>query len=219
MPHHIERQLEKLKEKVLHLGTLVEEAIGKSILALSNEDTQLAQRVMDSDDDIDRMEVEVEEECLKILALYQPVATDLRFVVSLLKINNDLERMGDLAKNIAKRVSHIAANTSFPVPHEIHVMATHAQEMVRDCLDSVVRGDPVMARAVCEKDDQVDELRKQVYTMVMQTVKNSPDTMDTLLRIDSVSKNIERIGDMATNVAEDVIYMVEGDIVRHRMTD
>jgi len=219
MPHHIERQLEKLREKVLHLGTLVEEAIGKSILALSNEDSQLAQRVMDSDDDIDRMEVEVEEECLKILALYQPVATDLRFVVSLLKINNDLERMGDLAKNIAKRVPHIAANPSFPLPNEIYVMATHAQEMVRDCLDSVVRGDPALARTVCEKDDHVDDLRQQVYAMVMQTVKNSPETMETLLRIDSVSKNIERIGDMATNVAEDVIYMVEGDIVRHRMTD
>jgi phosphate transport system protein len=219
MTRHIERQIEHLKEKILRVGTLVEEAISKAITALINEDIPLAQRVMASDEEIDRMEVEVEEECLKILALYQPVAADLRFVVSVLKINNDLERMGDLAKNIAKRVPQLAAGAPCPLPPEIRPMAMQAQEMVKQCLDAVVRGDPTLARQVREEDDSVDASRQRVQKMVMQGIKDSPEKVESLLRINSVSKHIERIADMATNVAEDVIYMVEGDIVRHRATD
>jgi phosphate transport system protein len=219
MTRHIERQIEHLKEKILRVGTLVEEAISKAITALINEDIPLAQRVMASDEEIDRMEVEVEEECLKILALYQPVAADLRFVVSVLKINNDLERMGDLAKNIAKRVPQLAAGAPCPLPPEIRPMAMQAQEMVKQCLDAVVRGDPTLARQIREEDDSVDASRQRVQKMVMQGIKDSPEKVESLLRINSVSKHIERIADMATNVAEDVIYMVEGDIVRHRATD
>jgi phosphate transport system protein len=219
MTRHIERQIEHLKEKILRVGTLVEEAISKAITALINEDIPLAQRVMASDEEIDRMEVEVEEECLKILALYQPVAADLRFVVSVLKINNDLERMGDLAKNIAKRVPQLAAGAPCPLPPEIRPMAMQAQEMVKQCLDAVIRGDPTLARQVREEDDAVDASRQRVQKMVMQGIKESPEKVESLLRINSVSKHIERIADMATNVAEDVIYMVEGDIVRHRTTD
>jgi phosphate transport system protein len=219
MTRHIERQIEHLKEKILRVGTLVEEAISKAITALINEDIPLAQRVMASDEEIDRMEVEVEEECLKILALYQPVAADLRFVVSVLKINNDLERMGDLAKNIAKRVPQLAAGAPCPLPPEIRPMAMQAQEMVKQCLDAVVRGDPTLARQIREEDDSVDASRQRVQKMVMQGIKDSPEKVESLLRINSVSKHIERIADMATNVAEDVIYMVEGDIVRHRTTD
>jgi phosphate transport system protein len=219
MTRHIERQIEHLKEKILRVGTQVEEAISKSITALINEDIPLAQRVMASDEEIDRMEVEVEEECLKILALYQPVAADLRFVVSVLKINNDLERMGDLAKNIAKRVPQLAAGEPCPLPPEIRTMATQAQEMVKQCLDAVVTGDPTLARQVREEDDAVDASRQRVQKMVMQGIRESPEKVETLLRINSVSKHIERIADMATNIAEDVIYMVEGDIVRHRATD
>jgi phosphate transport system protein len=219
MTRHIERQIEHLKEKILRVGTLVEEAISKAITALINEDIPLAQRVMASDEEIDRMEVEVEEECLKILALYQPVAADLRFVVSVLKINNDLERMGDLAKNIAKRVPQLAAGAPCPLPPEIRPMAMQAQEMVKQCLDAVVRGDPTLARQIREEDDSVDASRQRVQKMVMQGIKDSPEKVESLLRINSVSKHIERIADMATNIAEDVIYMVEGEIVRHRATD
>ena len=219
MTRHIERQIDHLKEKILRVGTLVEEAISKAITALINEDIPLAQRVMASDEEIDRMEVEVEEECLKILALYQPVAADLRFVVSVLKINNDLERMGDLAKNIAKRVPQLAAGQPCQLPPEIRPMAMQAQEMVKQCLDAVVRGDPTLARQVREEDDAVDASRQRVQKMVMQGIKESPEKVESLLRINSVSKHIERIADMATNVAEDVIYMVEGDIVWHLATD
>ncbi|MGA1617218.1 MAG: phosphate signaling complex protein PhoU [Pirellulales bacterium] len=216
---HIERQIVQLKEKILRVGTLVEEAISKSITALINRDSALAQRVMASDEEIDRMEVEVEEECLKILALYQPVAADLRLVVAALKINNDLERMGDLAKNIAKRVAQLAGEGPIDLPAEIRTMATLAQEMVRQSLDAVVNGDTALARQVREEDDAVDDARQRVRRMVLQGIKVEPERVECLLRVNSVSKHIERIADMATNIAEDVIYMVEGDIVRHRSSD
>lgn len=219
MTRHIERQLAQLKERILRIGTLVEEAIAKSITALINRDTSLAQRVMLNDVEIDRMEVEVEEECLKILALYQPVAADLRLVVSVLKINNDLERIGDLAKNIAKRVSQLAQAGVVDLPAEIRTMATLAQEMVRESLEAVVNGDPALARRVREEDDAVDDSRQRVRKMVLAGIKAEPERVESLLRINSVSKHIERIADMATNIAEDVIYMVEGDIVRHRAGD
>jgi phosphate transport system protein len=219
MTRHIERQIEQLKEKILRVGTLVEEAISKSITALINRDSHLAQRVMASDEEIDRMEVEVEEECLKILALYQPGAADLRFVVAALKINNDLERMGDLAKNIAKRVAQLAAGEPCELPPEIRLMAMQAQEMVKQCLDAVINADPSLARQVREEDDAVDAARQKIRKKVLQGIKEHPENVETLLRINSVSKHIERIADMATNVAEDVIYMVEGDIVRHRTGD
>ncbi|MCX7402876.1 MAG: phosphate signaling complex protein PhoU [Planctomycetia bacterium] len=219
MTRHIERQVELLKEKILRLGTLVEEAISKSITALINRDTHLAQRVMASDEEIDRMEVEVEEECLKMLALYQPVAADLRFVVAALKINNDLERMGDLAKNIAKRVSQLSTGEPCELPPEIRTMAMQAQEMVKQCLDAVVNSDPSLARQVREEDDAVDKARQEIRRTILQGIRAHPEKLENLLRINSVSKHIERIADMATNIAEDVIYMVEGDIVRHRSGD
>jgi len=219
MARHIERQVDQLKEKILRVGTLVEEAFSKAITALINRDTALAQRVMASDEEIDRMEVEVEEECLKILALYQPVAADLRFVVAVLKFNNDLERMGDLARNIAKRVAQLATGPTVDLPPEIRTMAMLSQDMVKQCLDAVVNADPTLARQVREEDDAVDEARQQIRRRILQGIKAHPEQLENLLRINSVSKHIERIADMATNVAEDVIYMVEGDIVRHRTTD
>ena len=216
MTKHIERQIEGLKERILRVGTLVEEAISKSITALINHDSALAQRVIMNDEEIDRMEVEVEEECMKILALYQPVAADLRFVVAVLKINNDLERMGDLARNIAKRVTQLAAGRPYELPREIRTMAMQAQEMVKQCLDAVVNGDPALARQVRAEDDIVDDARLEVRRQVMRSIKDDPEALESLLWINSVSKHIERIADMATNIAEDVIYMVEGEIIRHR---
>ena len=175
MTRHIERQVELLKEKILRLGTLVEEAISKSITALINRDTHLAQRVMASDEEIDRMEVEVEEECLKMLALYQPVAADLRFVVAALKINNDLERMGDLAKNIAKRVSQLSTGEPCELPPEIRTMAMQAQEMVKQCLDAVVNSDPSLARQVREEDDAVDKARQEIRRTIVQGIRAHPE--------------------------------------------
>ena len=216
MTRHIDRQIGNLKEKIRRVGTVVEEAISKSISAVINRDVQLAQRVLASDEAIDRMEVEVEEECLKILALYQPVAADLRFVVAVLKINNDLERMGDLAKNIAKRVAQLEGAGPVDLPPEIRTMAMQAEEMVRECLAAVIDADPVLARRIREQDDVVDQARQKVRKRILAGIKEHPENVEVLLRINSITKHIERIADMATNVAEDVIYMVEGDIVRHR---
>ncbi|HBP82656.1 MAG TPA: phosphate transport system regulatory protein PhoU [Planctomycetaceae bacterium] len=216
MARHIEHQIQQLKQLILRFGTIVEESINRSNIALFKKDVALARRVMDNDSEIDRMEVEVEEECLKILALYQPVAADLRFVVAVLKINNDLERIGDLASNIAKRVAQLENTGPYELPREIPLMAKQAEEMVKKSLDAVVNGDPDLARLIREEDDVVDAGRQSVRKNMMEQIKQNPESVESLLRINSVSKHLERIADMATNIAEDVIYMVEGEIVRHR---
>ena len=219
MTRHIEHQIAQLKDSILRFGTIVEEAISRSNTALFRQDVDLAQKVIANDGEIDRLEVELEEECLKILALYQPVAADLRFVVAVLKINNDLERIGDLASNIAKTVSQLTTSGPFNLPEEISIMAKQAEEMVKNSLDAVVQADPDLARQVRDDDDVVDAGRQAVRTLVMQQIKKNPEKVESLLQINSVSKHLERIADMATNIAEDVIYMVEGEIVRHRHRD
>jgi phosphate transport system protein len=219
MAKHLERQIEILKQKILFVGTLVEEAIAKAISALVNRDRNLAKQVIDEDAETDRMEVEVEEEVLKILALYQPVAADLRFVVAVLKINNDLERMGDLAKNIAKRVVFLTNGEKIELPHDLRPMANKAQQMVKESLDALVNADTLLARRVRDADDEVDSMRRTVQEFVEQKIAEHPEHTELLMRLLSVSRHLERLADLATNVAEDVIYMVEGEIVRHRATE
>ncbi len=219
MTRHVVRQIENLKQKILYVGTQVEEAIANAISALINRDAALAEKIIANDSVIDRMEVEVEEECLKILALYQPVANDLRFVVATLKINNDLERMGDLAKNVAKRVAFIARAEPMDMPIDFRGMATQAQHMVKQSLDALVNGDAHLARQVRIEDDEVDNSRQLIRKQVMQGIRSNPQRTEYLLKLNSVSKHLERIADMATNIAEDVIYMVEGEIVRHQASE
>lgn len=219
MARHIEHQIAQLKNSILQFGTIVEESISRSNTALFKRDVDLAQKVIANDTEIDRLEVELEEECLKVLALYQPVAADLRFVVAVLKINNDLERIGDLASNIAKTVSQLTITGPFELPEEISSMAKQVEEMVKNSLDAVVKADPDLARQVRKEDDIVDAGRHTVRKLVMQQIKKDPEKVEGLLQINSISKHLERIADMATNIAEDVIYMVEGEIVRHRHRD
>lgn len=213
---HVQRQIELLKDKILNVGGLVEEAIANAVTAMVNRDANMAQRVIGSDDDIDQIEVEVEEDCLKILALYQPVAADLRFVVAILKINNDLERMGDLAKNIAKRAAYLAKQAPLELPFNVRDMAIKVQAMVKLSLDALVNSSSAIARQVRSEDDVVDNYREAIRDQIMKTIKVMPERVEYLLKLNSVSKHLERIADMATNIAEDVIYMVEGEIVRHR---
>ncbi len=208
-----------LKERILNVGSLVEESITNSINSLVNRDANLAQRVINDDSVIDQMEVEVEEECLKILALYQPVAADLRFVVAILKINNDLERIGDLARNIAKRAKSLASSDPIELPSQLREMTSAVQRMVKLSLDALVNGDAILARQVRTQDDAVDDEREQIRDQVMLLIKQKPERAEHLLKINSVSKHLERIADMATSIAEDVIYMVEGEIVRHKLKD
>ncbi len=216
MTKHIQRQIDALKQKILYVGTLVEEAIAKAISALINRDASLADKIIADDSVIDRMEVEVEEECLKILALYQPVANDLRFVVATLKINNDLERMGDISKNIAKRVAFIARAEPMDLPIDFRSMAMDAQHMVKRSLDALVNADAPLARQIRLEDDKVDASRQRIRHQVLAAIRRNPERTEYLLKLNSVSKHLERLADMATNVAEDVIYMVEGEIVRHQ---
>ncbi|MDA7976321.1 MAG: phosphate signaling complex protein PhoU [Pirellulales bacterium] len=219
MARHIEHQIAQLKNSILQFGTIVEESISRSNTALFKQDVELAQKVIADDTEIDRLEVELEEECLKVLALYQPVAADLRFVVAVLKINNDLERIGDLASNIAKTVSQLTITGPLELPEEISSMAKQVEEMVKNSLDAVVKANPDLARQVRKEDDIVDAGRHTVRKLVIQQIKKDPEKVEGLLQINSISKHLERIADMATNIAEDVIYMVEGEIVRHRHRD
>ena len=161
------------------------------------------------------MEVDVEEEVLKTLALYQPVAADLRFVVAVLKINNDLERMGDLAKNIAKRVLFLTQCERVELPPDFRWMSAKTQAMVKQSLDALVNSDTALARKVRAADDEVDQLRSNIQKNIEQQIVHSPQQTECLMRLTSVSRHLERLADMATNICEDVIYMVEGEIVRH----
>jgi phosphate transport system protein len=215
MARHLQRQIDALKQKILFLGTLVEEAIAKAVSALVNRDRNLARAVIDEDAEIDRMEVDVEEEVLKVLALYQPVAIDLRFVVAVLKINSDLERMGDYAKNIAKRVLFLANCERIDLPADFRNMATRAQWMVKNSLDALVNADTALAYRIREADDEVDALRRGINDIIEGQISLHPEQAEALLRLTAVSRHLERLADTACSVAEDVIYMVEGEIVRH----
>jgi len=165
------------------------------------------------------MEVEVEEDCLKVLALYQPVAGDLRFIVAVLKINNDLERIGDQAANIATKVKSLGPGANANIPFNFDEMYENVQMMLRQSLDSLINMDTSVARAVCRNDDKVDEMKKVVREQVMAEISVHPDYAVVLMANLGVARNLERVADLATNIAEDVIYMTVGNIVRHHVTD
>ena len=216
MSQHLQREIENLKKKLLSLGAEVEDLVYKATLSIENRDTDLANEIIYNDKSIDSFEVEVEEDCLKILALHQPVAIDLRFIVAVLKINNDLERIGDLAVNIAERAVYLAKHDNVNISFDFIEMARKAQAMLRQSLDALVNLNASMARQVCSKDDEIDEMNRQMYVMVQQAIEDYPSQMGSLIHLLSVSRHLERIADHATNIAEDVIYMVEGAIVRHK---
>jgi len=219
MGKHLQRQIENLKEQILNVGRLVEQAIANAVTALVTLDPVLAEKTIAEDTIIDRMEVDVEEECLKILALYQPVAGDLRFVIAVAKINNDLERMGDLASNIAKRAAFLSHADSEPLAYDFREMAAKVQRMVKQSLEALVNADSDLARQVRADDDDVDELRQVVGSLVIRKIQERPERTEQLMKIGAVSKHLERIADTAKSIAEDVIFMVDGDIVRHHITD
>ncbi|MCK4448790.1 MAG: phosphate signaling complex protein PhoU [Candidatus Marinimicrobia bacterium] len=216
MTKHFQTEIEKLKRRVLSLGAIVEESIAKAISSLINRNVELAKKVIQNDSVVDKIEVEVEEECLKILALYQPVAGDLRFVIAVLKMNNDLERMGDLAANIAKRAIKISKLGQLTLPKDLPIMVEKVQNMVKCSIDSLINRDANMARKVCASDDEVDDFRRTLRNQIKKEIKKHPENVEELTELSSVFRHLERLGDMATNVAEDVIYMVEGEIIRHK---
>lgn len=219
MSLHMQREMEHLKKQVLSLCALVEEQVETAIRALLERDAELARMVERGDAEIDRREVEVEEECLKTLALYQPVAIDLRFVVGVLKMNNDLERIGDLAVNIARKAVSFAEKPPAEIPFDLSSMWESARAMLRDSIDSLVNRDAGLAHNVCRRDDEVDRKKKQIRKKAEQWMMDQPASIPSLLALLAASRSIERIADHATNIAEDVLYMVEGRIARHVPTD
>ncbi len=215
MTQHMQREMEKLKKMILALSAVVEESVQQAVQSLEKMDVELAEKVIGNDDQVDEMEVDLEEECLKILALYQPVAIDLRFIISVLKINNDLERIADLAVNIAERTLALSNETRIPVPFDFSEMARKVETMLEKSLDALVNMDSRLALQVCGLDDEVDAIHKQTYHLVKDQIRQYADRIDPLVHYLSVSRHLERIADLATNIAEDVMYMIQGEIVRH----
>ena len=219
MSVHFQRELEKLKQSLLSLCNSVLEQVDIAVTSLINRDAELAEKVEREDACIDRAEIDLEEECLKILALYQPVARDLRFIVCALKINNDLERIGDLAVNIAHKTLALCRCSELELPPVLPQMCSSVRQMLRDSVESLVRGDAILARSVLRRDAEVDEMKRVVRRWAEDCIRGNLELLSGALAIMAASRNLERIADHATNVAEDVIYAVEGEIVRHRGSD
>ena len=219
MSIHLEKSIRQLKKKILTLGTRVEESLRLAVESLENRDINMATEVIDGDNAIDEMEVDVEEDCLKILALHQPVASDLRFIVACLKINNDLERVGDLAVNIAERSAFLAGQDPINIDFDFMSMSHKTQAMLKSSLDALVNRDAEMAWSVIAADDEVDAMNRQMYVQSQDGIRAKIEALESIIHTLSVSRHLERIADLATNIAEDVIYMVEGEIVRHRVEE
>ena len=216
MKRHLQKELSGLKKRILSLGALVEERVRMTIRALETKDGELAREIIRSDKEIDQAEVEVEEECLKIIALHQPVAVDLRFINIVIKINNDLERVGDEAVNIAERVENMSKRLPLAFPFDFAAMAEKAEAMLKNSLDALVNQDVDLAYKVCLGDDEVDRMNRTIYDKVKAAIKEQPDRVAYLLSLMLIGRHLERIADHATNIAEEVIYMIEGKIFRHR---
>lgn len=210
-----DEELSQLKEKILFMGSKVEEAIRLAMKALVDRDSKLARQVIQGDRDINDLEIEIDEICHRLLALHQPMAGDMRFVTSAMKINADLERIGDMSVNIAERA--LTLNEVAPLKPFIDIprMAAIAQEMVKVSLDSLVNRDPAAAKKVCMRDDEVDNLNDQIIRELISYMLEDRANIKRALDLILVSRYLERVADHATNIGEDVIYMVEGKDIRH----
>ena len=215
MTIRLQQELEKLKKKLLSLGTMVEERVRMAIQALELRDANLADKIIKSDYEIDEFEIEVEEDCLKLLALHQPVAVDLRFLIAVIKINNDLERIGDEAVNIAERIQIIAKRERLDIPFNYSLMAEKTASMLKKSLDAFVNMDDVMALDVLKLDDEIDDMKDQAYDVIKQAISKCTNRVGYLIILLLMCRHLERIADHATNIAEEVVYMVPGEIIRH----
>ena len=211
----MQAEIAGLKSEISALGRMVETAISRSITAMIQQDTFLAQTVIHDDERIDRAEVELEEHCLRILEHLHPTGADLRFVVAVLKINDALERMGDLAENVAKVVLHVADWDRFLRVAGCRELATRALESVTRSLRSLVDGDVRLAKQVIDEDGDVDRLQAVIRKRIEREIDVCPENTAPLMQLERVTRQLERVGDLATNVAEDVVYLIEGRIVRH----
>ena len=215
MTIHFQSELEKIKKRILALGSMVEERVRMAVKAIDTNDMEVVEKIINTDYEIDETEVEVEEECLKVLALHQPVAVDLRFVICVIKINNDLERIADEAVNIAQRIQVIAKSDKDEIAFDYSTMSEKAQLMLKKSLDAFINLDLDLAFNVLTMDDEVDTMHRNSYDSIKQSLADHPEKIGFFINMYLISRHIERIADHATNIAEEVIYLIEGEIVRH----
>ena len=216
---HFQQELSALKERLLAMGGLAEDRVRTAILGLVERDGHLIEEVLNGDMPVNELHIEIDDLCLKLLALHSPLAADLRAVMAAIKINSDLERVGDLAVNIAEAARLYTTHPPVKRLIDIPRMATTAQSMLRDALDSYVRGDMQLAQHVLDEDDTLDSLKTQVFRELLTYMLQSPSTIEPALDLILISRHLERIGDHATNIAEDVIFMVSGRDVRHHAAE
>ena len=215
MQRHIDQELADLKSQILRMGSLVESQIEGSIKALVDRDADLASQIIERDTLVNSLDVEIDENCIRLLALQAPAAGDLRFVTTAMKISTELERMSDISENISERVIELNEEPQLKPYIDIPRMANWTMMMVRECLDAFVRSDAALARKVCADDDFVDNLTHQLFRELLSFMIENPATITRAIRLTFIGKSLERIADHATNIAELVIYMVEGKIIRH----
>ncbi|MCC7478687.1 phosphate signaling complex protein PhoU [bacterium] len=215
----LRRELELLEREILKIGSLVEDALNKSIIALVDRRSELVDEVVKGDDAIDSREVELDEECLKVLALHQPVAHDLRFVITVMKVNNDLERIGDRAVSIAERASFLNKREPLGADLNISALADKVRHMVRQALDGFVELDSNRAREVIREDEEVDNLRYEMRDALMDLMHKDPSVMDRAWQLVEAVRHLERVGDLAVHIAEEIIFLVDGKVIRHHHQD
>lgn len=213
---HYEAELKELKDEILKMGGVVEEMIQRSMKALVDRNSNLAEEVIKRDPEVNRLEMEIDAHCVQLLALHQPAASDLRFITVGLKISKDLERMGDLAVNVCQDCLDLNREPQLKPYIHLPQMATKAQKMVKDSLDCFVKQDAALARKVCEADDEVDRLKDDIYEEVISFMKKDPEVIVRGTHLIAVAKHLERVADHATNIAEVVIFMITGEDIRHR---
>ena len=219
MKRHFEQELEGLKTNLIKMGSIAEEAITLSIRALHEHDAELAQKVIEGDERVNALEIEIDDAIVDLLALQQPVAVDLRLILAAQKINNDLERIGDHAVNIAESVGALLRLNAYDSLLEIPQMTTVAQEMLRNALDSFIHQDPRLGRNVLEQDDAIDALNRTMVVEVVELMKKDRNAIDGGLELIRISRNLERVADLATNIAEDVIFITQAKVVKHHAED
>lgn len=216
MSKHLQRDLEKLHSQLLTLFGVIEQMIDQAARALCERQTDLVQTVLDADREVNEADVQIEEDCLKILALHQPFAADLRRIATVMKVNTDLERIGDLAKNIAERAQGLSDYPFFPIPEQLSEMVRQAVMMVRMAIDAFVNSDTALAKKVIQYDTAVDNNNRLIIGELKELMKKDTGLIEPALHCFSASRHIERIADHAENIAEEVVYLVDGDIVRHK---
>ncbi len=215
MKQHFQETLEQLKKSIALMGGRIEEAVQNAVTALWERDVTLAAEVIAGDQDIDRMEMDIEQRCLKLLATQQPFAQDLRFVTAVLRINTDLERMGDLAANIAREARRMVKFPAFYPPLDFDEIISVVRKMVRESLEALLNSDTKLARAVCREDDDVDALDRAISEELIGMMKDNPGCVDAATQLLLAVRHLERIADLATNIAEEVVFMAEGRSIKH----